>query len=253
MTRKQDLVRRLQDGSVTALLFDLDGVLTPTIDLHKAAWADLFTPFLGSRGAEPYTEADYHAHVDGKARMDGVASVLASRGIALPLGGPDQSAEGADTVWSLAEEKNAAFSRILQEQGINPYPGSAAFLRWVSRFPDVKRAVVSSSKNAATVLQMSGLARYFPVVVDGTFAAEEGLEGKPSPETYLKAAELLGSRPEQAVVLEDALAGVAAGRAGNFGRVIGVDRGVGASALTESGADFTVEDLEELIPSGFKQ
>ncbi len=249
MQDSKSLAHKVENGEVTALLFDLDGVLTPTTDLHKAAWSDLFTPFLEARGVAPYTEDDYYAHIDGKARIDGVASLLASRGISLPPGGPEQGEASGPTIWGMAEDKNANFASILQTEGITPYPGSAAFLEHVARF-EIPMAVVSSSKNARDVLELSGLADYFPVVVDGVYAVEQGLPGKPFPDTYLAAASLVGSSPEQAIVFEDALSGVAAGRAGHFAHVVGVDRGAGAQALRASGATVVVSDLSELIPAG---
>ncbi len=243
------LLSRLQDGSVDALLFDLDGVLTPTSDLHRTAWRQMFEPLLESFGVEPYSEADYFAYLDGKQRMDGVASVLESRGISLPTGGPDQD-PGKQTIWSLAEQKNREFNVILEGEGVVAYPGSARLLKFVQRFPGARSAVVSSSKNAEEILRISGLDRYFEAVVDGSYAAAEGLPGKPSPDTFVRAAELLGSSPERSVVFEDAVSGVAAGKAGGFAEVIGVDRGAGHDALNKAGATLVVNDLGDLVPAG---
>ena len=249
MKDTRSFAQKVESGQVSALLFDLDGVLTPTTDLHKLAWSNLFTPFLEARGSAPYTEDDYYAYVDGKSRIDGVASLLASRGIDLPAGGPTQAEDTGPTIWGMAQDKNANFASVLQAEGIDPYPGSAAFLEYAARL-GVPMAVVSSSKNAREVLKLSGLAGYFPVVVDGEYAAEAGLPGKPSPDTYLRAAELVGSEPGSAVVFEDALSGVAAGRAGNFTIVVGVDRGAGVEELQGAGATMVVSDLSDLIPEG---
>ncbi|MFZ1381259.1 MAG: HAD-IA family hydrolase [Scrofimicrobium sp.] len=249
MTTNQTLLTELESGQVNALLFDLDGVLTPTSDLHRVAWRQLFEPFLEKSGAQPYSEEDYYLYLDGKQRMDGVASVLHSRGIDLPWGGPDQQlAPEQASVWSLAEQKNDEFNSILADSGVQPYPGSLALLEYVGRFDGVRAAVVSSSKNASEILKMSGLDRFFDAVVDGAYAVDEGLPGKPNPDTFLRAAELLGSCPERAVVFEDAVSGVQAGSAGRFREVIGIDRGAGVDVLSEAGATVVVSDLGELLP-----
>lgn len=237
----------LESGEVDALLFDLDGVLTPTSDLHRRAWREMFSPVLEEHGATPYTEDDYFAHLDGRQRMDGVRGVLESRGIELAEGGPGQDS-GALTIYSLAEQKNEDFNRILAGEGMGPYPGTARFLEYAAGFPGVKMAVVSSSKNAAPILQMAGLASYFDAVVDGTVAAREGLPGKPAPDTFVRAAGLLGTVPSKSIVFEDAISGVAAGRAGHFAHVVGVDRGAGAAELKNAGATMVVADLDELVP-----
>ena len=235
----------IRSGRAPALLFDLDGVLTPTSALHRRAWAAMFGPVLERLGADEYTDADYFEHVDGRPRLDGIRAVLAARGQALPDGGPGDE-PGALTVYALGEQKNDAFNRILEEEGIAAFPGSAKLLAELSQVPGVKMAVVSSSKNAAPILELAGIADYFDVVVDGSVAAREGLPGKPSPATFLRAAELLGVAPDQAVVFEDAVSGVKAGRDGGFGHVVGVDRGAGADELLAAGADVVVADLGEL-------
>ena len=228
-----------------AFLFDLDGVVTPTAELHMRAWAEMFNSFLAARGVvEPYTDDDYFAHVDGKPRYDGVRSFLASRGLALPEGDPSD-APGDTSVCALGNRKNDAFNVVLARDGIAAYPGSLAFLDAVDARGKGK-AIVSSSKNARTVLRAAGLADRFAVVVDGVVAADRGLPGKPAPDTFLHAAQALGVPASRAVVLEDAVSGVAAGAAGSFGLVIGVDRGAGADALTRAGADVVVADLGEL-------
>lgn len=228
-----------------AILFDLDGVLTPTADVHMRAWARLFTPYLAAHGAAPYTEADYFAYIDGKPRYDGVRDLLASRGIELPWGTPDDAPD-LDTVCGLGNRKNAEFTAELDEHGVEPYPGSKRFLD-AAIAAGLSVAVVSSSKNAPMVLRTAGIANLFPVVVDGAVAVADGLAGKPAPDTYLDAASRLGLTAAECVVVEDATSGVEAGRNGAFGLVVGVDRGAGADALREHGADVVVTDLDELV------
>ncbi|WP_255414340.1 HAD family hydrolase [Cellulomonas triticagri] len=232
------------DG-LDAVLFDLDGVLTPTAVVHMHAWARLFTPVLAARGAAPYTDADYFAHIDGKPRYDGVATLLASRGIDLPWGDPTDSPD-AETVCGLGNRKNAVFTQVLETEGVTPYPGSVRLVD--ALIADGRKvAVVSSSRNAVPVLAAAGLTDRFAVVVDGLVAAERGIPGKPAPDTYLDAARQLGVPHDRAVVVEDAESGVASGRAGAFGLVVGVDRGAGADVLLEQGADLVVDDLAELV------
>ena len=209
MTERPDLT------GYQAVLFDLDGVITPTADLHRQAWAVMFTDYLDSRGAEPYSEQDYFDHLDGRARLEGIASLLESRGISLPLNSPETPAtpatggEHRETVTSLGERKNADFLRLLDE-GINAYPGSVALLDALADRPDAPRvAIVSSSKNARQVLEAAGLLERFELVVDGLVAAEHQLPGKPAPDTYAFAAAQLGVDNAVAVVVEDATSGVA--------------------------------------------
>jgi beta-phosphoglucomutase family hydrolase len=232
-----------------AVLFDLDGVLTPTAELHKQAWTAMFEEFLDEYvGPEhdPFTEADYLAHVDGRPRFDGVRTFLQSRGIQLPEGNRDEP-PGSGSVSALGNRKNAIFTELLRTEGIEPYPGSVRLLDHLARL-DVPAAVVSSSRNAREVLSAARLADRFAVVADGVLAAERDIPGKPAPDLFLAAAEKLAAPPESAVVVEDAVSGVAAGRAGGFGLVIGVDRGAGRDALLENGADLVVDDLGELAP-----
>lgn len=228
-----------------ALLFDLDGVLTPTADVHMRAWSRLFTPYLAQHGVAPYTEQDYFAYVDGKPRYDGVRSLLESRGIDLPQGTPDDPPD-ADTLCGLGNRKNAEFTAELTEHGVEPYPGSLRFLV-TAIDAGLSVAVVSSSANAVQVLRTAGILERFPVIVDGMVAREDGLAGKPAPDTYLDAASRFGLTAAECVVVEDATSGVEAGRNGAFGLVIGVDRGAGADALREHGADVVVTDLDELV------
>lgn len=229
-----------------AALFDLDGVLTPTAELHQRAWFQLFTEFLSSRPmVEPYSEADYFAHIDGRPRFDGVATFLASRGIELPWGTLGDSPE-THTVCGLGNRKNAGFERLLERDGILPYPGSLKLVEQLHA-AGKKLAVVSSSRNAPRVLKIAHIAQYFPVVVDGRVAEEDNVPGKPAPDMYLHAAAKLGVDAARAVVLEDAVSGVQSGAAGSFGLVVGVDRGAGHEVLTQAGADRVVDDLEELL------
>ncbi len=230
-----------------AALFDLDGVLTPTTDIHMLAWSQMFNDFLTGVGhTEPYTEDDYFTYVDGKPRYEGVASFLASRGIVLPAGDASDAAI-TDTVAGLGNRKNEYFNRVLARDGIDPYPGSLRLVEALAA-RGMPMAVVSSSRNAEAVLAASGLADYFDTVVDGTTSLSLRLAGKPEPDGFLHAARTLGVEPVRAVVLEDALSGVAAGQAGGFGLVIGIDRGAGSEALLDAGADLVVQDCEELLP-----
>lgn len=221
-----------------AVLFDLDGVVTPTAEVHMRAWSEMFNAFLDTEeGQVPYTDADYFAHVDGKPRYDGVRDFLASRGIPAP----------EDLVVELGDRKNDAFNHVLDRDGVTAYPGSVALLDHL-RDLAMPLAVVSSSANAPAVLEAAALADRFETVVSGAVAKERGLPGKPAPDTFEYAAEVLGATAATSVVLEDAVSGVRAGRAGDFALVVGVDRGAGAVTLTEAGADLVVTDLRELVP-----
>ncbi|SDL35012.1 HAD family hydrolase [Tessaracoccus oleiagri] len=231
-------------SAYSAALFDLDGVITPTAEVHMRAWSEMFNAFLPPDQPR-YTDDDYYQYVDGKPRYDGVRDFLQARGISLPEGLPsDDPVE--PTVCGLGNAKNARFNEILTRDGVQPYPGSARLIEKLAA-AGVGLAVVSSSKNAATVLKAARLDQYFPVVVDGLRSAEEQLLGKPEPDTFLRAAGLLDAPASRCVVLEDAISGVQAGAAGEFGLVVGVDRGAGESALREAGADLVVQDLEELL------
>jgi beta-phosphoglucomutase family hydrolase len=229
----------------TAILFDLDGVLTPTATVHEQAWQELFESYLSSRPGVPgYSESDYFDHIDGKPRFDGVRDFLASRGIVLPEGPTDDDPANS-TVQGLGNRKNGIFNTIVSA-GVEPFEGSVRFLEAVLG-RGLKVAVVSSSRNAPAVLEAAGLSHHFPVVVDGVVAAREGLPGKPSPATYQYAARLLGLPSEECVVVEDAVSGVQAGEAGSFHSVIGVDRGAGRQTLLDAGATVVVNDLDELL------
>ena len=226
-------------------LFDLDGVITPTVELHMRAWAETFDAFFAARGLAPYRESEYYDHLDGRPRFAGVAALLASRGIRLPQGSPDD--DGFESVTGVGNRKNRVFAELLERDGIAPYPGSLRLLDALA-LTGKPLAVVTSSRNSAAVLGAAGVRDRFVAVVDGLVAASEGLDGKPAPDTYLRAAEIVGVPPHRAVVFEDAVSGVAAGHAGSFGLVVGVDRGAGESALRAAGADTVVTDLEELLP-----
>lgn len=225
-----------------AVLFDLDGVITPTAEIHERAWAELFAPW-------GFTSADYLAYVDGRPRYDGVRTFLAARGVELPWGDPSDP-PGDTTVCALGNRKNAMFNTVLRRDGIAAYPGSLAVLDLLDA-ADVPAAVVSSSRNARDVLAAARLTERLPVVVDGLTAADEGLAGKPHPEMFLYAAALLGVAPARAIVVEDAVSGVAAGAAGGFAYVLGVDRATppasNAAALAEAGATAVVSDLADTL------
>ena len=227
-------------GDYAAVLFDLDGVITPTAEVHERAWSELFRE-------HGFTLDDYHTYVDGKPRYDGVRSFLASRGVTLPEGSPDDP-PGDDTVCALGNKKNAVFNDLIEREGIVPYPGSLAVLDELDRL-GVRQAIVSSSKNAGAVLRAAGLGDRFDVVVDGTTLAAEHLPGKPAPDMFLRAAQRLGAPVDRTAVVEDAVSGVAAGRAGHFALVLGIARNGNAAALERNGADVVVADLADTLPS----
>jgi beta-phosphoglucomutase family hydrolase len=233
-------------AAITACLFDLDGVLTPTAALHQRAWKEMFDAFLSERGGPnlqtPFTSEDYNLYVDGKPRQEGIRSFLQSRGIELP----ERAGPGEDSLQSLGERKQAIVVRLLDTEGVTPYPGSVRFATEVRR-AGLSSAVVSSSANCRRVLHAARIDGLFDAVVDGDVAARRKLAGKPAPDTFLEGARLLGVAPAAAAVFEDALAGVEAGRAGGFGYVVGVDRVHHAQALREHGADTVVSDLSELL------
>jgi beta-phosphoglucomutase family hydrolase len=238
---------------VGACLFDLDGVLTQTAKVHAAAWKQTFDEFLEQRAQTtgepfvPFEQSDYDRFVDGKPREDGVRSFLASRGIELPEGKPDDPPD-ASTVRGVGNWKNQLVLEMIQKDGVEPYEGSVRYVH-AAIAAGLRRAVVSSSTNAHDVLAAAGMIDLFEQIVDGHVAEREGLKGKPAPDTYLAGARELGVEPKAAAVFEDALAGVESGRAGHFGFVVGVDRVGQAEALHEHGADVVVKDLEELLPS----
>lgn len=239
--------------NVRACLFDLDGVLTQTAKVHAAAWKEMFDAFLKERAAKAGEQfvafdpvADYDEYVDGKPRYEGVASFLASRKIELPRGKPSDP-PGAETVDGLGNRKNELVLRLIREHGVEAYEGSVRYVR-AAKEAGLRRAVVSSSTNCKDVLAAAGIEDLFEVRIDGVVAEREQLRGKPAPDTFLAGARALGVEPAEAAVFEDALAGVAAGKAGHFGLVVGVDRAGQADALSEHGADVVVADLGELLP-----
>ncbi|MFC0601503.1 HAD family hydrolase [Streptomyces palmae] len=236
-------------AAITTCLFDLDGVLTQTAVVHAAAWRETFDAFLRRRdgpGFLPFDPVhDYDEYVDGRPRADGVRTFLASRGIELPEGLPDDPPD-RDTVWGVGNRKNALLLEKIRREGVAAYPGSVRYLRAV-REAGLRTAVVSSSANCRDVVASAGLTDWLEVRVDGVVAAELGLPGKPRPDTFLEAARRLEAAPSQAAVFEDALAGMDAGRAGHFGYVVGVDRVGQADQLRLHGADIVVEDLAELL------
>lgn len=237
--------------SVDGLLFDLDGVLTQTAKQHAAAWKLMFDEFLQRRAKQtgepfrPFEQPDYDAYVDGKPRLAGTLSFLQSRAIELPMGTPDDQ-PGTPTVHGLSNRKNDLVLEVIRNQGVTVYPGSVRYVL-AAKVAGLATAVVTSSANAQEVLEAAGLSELFDARVDGLVAARDGLAGKPAPDTFLAGAKALGVPADKAVVFEDALAGVEAGRAGNFGYVVGVDRVGQADALREHGADIVVDDLSQLL------
>jgi beta-phosphoglucomutase family hydrolase len=241
----------LPDG-IRGCLFDLDGVLTRTATVHAAAWKQLFDEFLQAHAARtgeawvPFdVDDDYGPYVDGRTRADGTRTFLASRGIHLSEGDPNDPPD-ALTVQGLGNRKNELVLERLARDGVEVFEGSVRYVK-TARDDGLRRAVVSSSANTAQVLEAAGIADLFEARIDGLVAAERHLRGKPAPDMFLAGAEALGLAPAQAAVFEDALAGVEAGRAGGFGFVVGVDRVGHAAALREHGADLVVSDLAELL------
>ncbi|MGN8026448.1 HAD family hydrolase [Microbacterium sp. 22242] len=230
-----------------AVLFDLDGVLTPTAEVHMHAWQAVFDQVFTLWGiTPPYTDEDYFAYVDGKKRYDGVASLLRSRNVEIPWGTVGDDPE-ADTVCGIGNRKNVAFSEALRRDGIAPYPGSLALIEQL-RSAGVPLAVVSSSKNAEEVLASAGIRDFFTVVVDGVVAEREQLASKPAADVFRVAAERIGVDPADAVAVEDATSGVASAAAAGYGTVVGVDRGAGSEALLANGATVVVDDLDRFLP-----
>lgn len=239
-------------AGITACLFDLDGVLTQTAKVHAAAWKQTFDEYLRRRAEQrgeefkPFDKGhDYDAYVDGMPRYDGVRTFLKSRGIELPEGDPSDPPD-AETIDGIGNRKNELVLKLIKEQGVEAYDGSVAYVK-AAREAGLRCAVVSSSANCRDVLRAAGMLDLFEEIVDGNVAQEQHLKGKPAPDTFLAGARALGVEPARAVVFEDALAGVEAGRAGNFGYVVGVNRVGQADALREHGATIVVDDLRELL------
>lgn len=235
-------------AGIRACLFDLDGVLTQTAKVHQAAWRETFDAFLRERdpnGLAPFSDDDYNQYVDGKPRRDGVRDFLASRDITLPEGDPDDE-PGSETVAAVGNRKNELLLAVLDREGVAVYDGSIDYVR-AARDAGLRTAVVTASANGESVIAAAGFADLIEARIDGVVAARDQLRGKPEPDTYLAGAAALGVEPAQAAVFEDALSGVAAGRAGEFGFVVGVDRVGQGAALAERGADLVVQDLSELL------
>ena len=237
---------------VRACLFDMDGVLTDTASVHTKAWKAMFDDYLSQRAERtgdkfvPFDAAsDYRTYVDGKKREDGVRSFLESRGIELPEGGPDDS-DDAETIYGLGNRKNDMFQKVLEKDGVKVFDGSRRYLEAVSA-AGLGIAVVSASANTPEVLRITGLDKFVQQRVDGNTLREEHIPGKPAPDSFLRGAQLLDVAPDAAAVFEDALSGVAAGHAGHFGLVVGVDRVGQAEELRKNGADVVVQDLDELL------
>jgi len=240
------------DGKgLKAIICDLDGVVTDTAAVHATAWKALFDGVLKARAEReggvfvPFSDDDYLRHVDGRPRYDGVRTFLASRGIVLPEGSPDDSPE-AQTVCGLGNRKNVEFNRVIARDGVTMFDGAVALIRRLQA-EGMRTVVVSSSKNCGPVLASAGLTDLFEAQVDGISATRKGLPGKPAPDTFIEGARLVGVTPAESIMVEDALSGVQAGRAGGFGLVIGVDRGAGEAALLENGAHIVVKDLGDFL------
>ena len=241
----------LPDG-VTACLFDMDGVVTRTAVVHDAAWKEMFDDFLRQWSAQTGKEfvpfdpvRDYDEYVDGKPRLEGTSSFLESRGISLPAGSPSDP-PGTHTVHGLSNQKNDLVLAVLERDGVEVYPGSSRYIAAV-RAAGLRTAIVSSSANTADVLEAGGVSDLFDVLVDDSLASSRQLRGKPAPDTFLEASRMLGAAARAAAVFEDALAGVAAGHAGGFGFVVGVDRVGQGPELRAHGADVVVRDLADLL------
>lgn len=235
-----------------AVLFDLDGVLTATAKVHAACWKKMFDIFLARYGNRigkklpPFDiETDYRLYVDGKPRLDGIRDFLKARGINLPEGSPDDGRD-RDTVYGLGNYKNELVNETIDTEGVEVYSGS---IEWARNIKDAgfKLAVVTSSRNCDTVLKAAGIGDLFDARVDGNVIRERNLRGKPAPDSFLLAAKMVGVKPERAVVIEDAISGVQAGRSGKFGLVVGIGRHGSPEELKANGADIAVRDLEELL------
>jgi beta-phosphoglucomutase family hydrolase len=229
-----------------AVLFDLDGVITPTAEVHMHAWQTMFDKLFADWGiTPPYTEADYFEYLDGKKRYDGVASLLRSRDVEVPWGDPSDPPT-ADTVCGIGNRKNDVFSRVLRDEGITAFPGSLALMDALDA-AGTPTAIVSSSKNARDVLTSAGILDRFPVIMDGVIAERDHLASKPAPDVFVEAARMLGVDPARSAAVEDALSGVRSAAAGGFALVVGVDRGADADALRAAGADVVVDDLAAFV------
>jgi beta-phosphoglucomutase family hydrolase len=250
--KQQDSVHALTRKNYDAVLFDLDGVLTDTARLHAASWKRMFDDFLQAHAKEQNTafrpfdiKKDYSQYVDGKLRYEGVRSFLESRGIYLPFGNPEDP-PGYESITGLGNLKDKMVKALFGTGAIDVYEGSIHFLRHI-RTQGFRTAVVSASKNCREVLREVGIEDLFDIRVDGEVAARLNLPGKPAPDTFLEAARELGSTPERAIVIEDALSGIQAGRSGGFGLVVGIEHHGNRRSLEAQGADIVVSDLRELM------
>jgi beta-phosphoglucomutase family hydrolase len=244
--------KRVNRDQYDAVLFDLDGVITDTANLHATCWKQMFDEYLQKRARQrgeafrPFdVSTDYRLYVDGKPRFDGVRDFLSSRRIQLPEGNPDDPAQ-EETVCGLGNRKNDLVNHAIADVGVEPYEGTVEFIHQLRR-NGFKTAVVTSSQNCTVVLKAAKLDGFFEVRVDGNTIESERLAGKPAPDTFLMAARLLGVEPTRAVVIEDAISGVQAGSNGSFGLVIGVARKGNAEELKQHGAHLVVDDLGELV------
>jgi beta-phosphoglucomutase family hydrolase len=248
--REEMIMSTVTPDKFDAVLFDLDGVITATARMHASAWKQAFDEFLKKRAGngdfQPFDKLkDYEDYVDGKPRYDGTQSFLESRGIALPHGNPDDPPD-KETVCGIANRKTKLFEEALKKDSVDVFEGTVAWIRQL-RQVGIKTAVVSSSSHCKDIIQNAGLSDLFDARVDGDIANQLHLKGKPAPDTFLKAAEMVDVGPKRAVVVEDALAGVEAGHNGGFGLVIGVDRKHDAEGLKQHGADIVVTDLQEML------
>lgn len=255
----KDAKVEISPEKIYGVIFDMDGVITQTADVHAIAWKRLFDDFLKKRSeenGEPFvpfdSDLDYNKYVDGKPRQDGIISFLHSRGIEIPLGSPDDGSKSF-TVYGMGAKKNGYFLDHLAKHGINPFPSTVELIKDLKR-SGIKVAVISSSKNCKGVLEGAGVLDLFDARVDGIYSQEHHIKGKPAPDIFLEAAEQLGVEPEYAIVIEDAISGVEAGSRGGFALTIGVDRVGQAEALKKHGADVVVKDLAEVtvIPARTK-
>ncbi|MFC1709241.1 HAD family hydrolase [Candidatus Omnitrophota bacterium] len=248
-----DLSKLITKEKFDAILFDMDGVLTATAKVHAACWKKMFDEFLKKHSAEnnkPFVpfdkDADYKFYVDGKPRYDGVRSFLKSRDITLPEGTPESPPDSV-TICGLGNRKNALINEVLESDGVEVYPGSLKFIKYV-RDLKIRTAVVSSSKNCQAIIRAGKIEDFFETRVDGVVSSQLKLTGKPAPDIFIQAAKNLGVEPKRAVVVEDAISGVQAGRNGKFGLVVGVNREGDPQVLLDNGADVVVNDLAELLP-----
>ena len=243
--------KRINRDQYDAVLFDLDGVVTDTASIHATCWKQMFDQYLRNRARNreafrPFELAtDYRLYVDGKPRFDGVRDFLASRGIHLPEGNPEDPTD-VETVCGLGNRKNDLVNLVIADVGVDPYDGTVRFIHQLRR-NGFKIAVVTSSQNCTAVLKAAKLDDLFEVQVDGNTIHAQRLAGKPAPDTFLMAAKLLGCEPKRTVVIEDAISGVQAGASGRFGLVIGIARKGNAEELKHHGAHLIVDDLGELV------